>query len=162
MFPIEIDKKKTTKNILFNLYFSKYTPGLGSSSSYTPGRGSATSYNSGHGSFSTSYTPGRGSTTSNTPGRRSSTSYTPGRRSSTSYTPGRRSTTPFTTPGSKRKTPYTTSSTTPMDVNCSVIVGKHYGGRGGKSNVWLKGEPFVVTLSIFRNVEKLAYGHHKT
>jgi hypothetical protein len=46
-----------------------------------------------------------------------------------------------------------------MDVNCSVIVGKHY--RGGESNVWLIQESFVVTLSIFRNIEKLAYGHHK-
>jgi hypothetical protein len=50
------------------------------------------------------------------------------------------------------KTPYTTSSATPMDVNCSVIVGKHY--RGGESNVWLIQESFVVTLSIFRNIEK--------
>jgi hypothetical protein len=65
-----------------------------------------------------------------------------------------------TTPGSKKKTPYTTSSATPMDVNCSVIVGKHYGG--GESNVWFIQESFVVTLSIFRNIEKLAYGHHKT
>jgi hypothetical protein len=39
-----------------------------------------------------------------------------------------------------------------MDVNCSVIVGKHY--RGGESNVWLIQESFVVTLSIFRNIEK--------
>ncbi|XP_052072312.1 mutS protein homolog 4-like [Mytilus californianus] len=120
-----------------------------SSSSYTTGRGNSNLYTPGQRS-SSSFTPSHGSSMSYTPGRGSSTSYTPGRRSTSSYTPGRRGSTSITTPGSKRKTPY--SSTTPMDVNSSVIVAVVEGrglarGEIGMASINLKSP--VLTLSQF-------------